>query len=171
MENRNNELKEPLKYRTINGEVISLNSSSEVEKRFIRHMITLYLKKPYWDKFANYWLNRIGKVYNGKSRKDIAETVSFKICQDLESRLGILHDKTRMSDYRDQLSEIVDVRYGSRYYFCRKFHVDEGYLSNVLNKKRHISINSLSRILNKAGYELDIREKTKEKQLCEIALK
>jgi len=43
MENRNNELKEPLKYRTINGEVISLNSSSEVEKRFIRNMKTFYL--------------------------------------------------------------------------------------------------------------------------------
>lgn len=150
-------LKKFSKYRTLEDEILDLSHFSNEEKKFLERILDFYSKKPDWNEFARFWLSKIHSVYEDKNRAQISQTTLFAICQDLESRLGILQKKTRMPDYRDQLREIIDVYFGSRYKFCKRFKLDQGYLSKVLRKERHFSLENLQRILDKAGFELEIR--------------
>jgi transcriptional regulator with XRE-family HTH domain len=73
--------------------------------------------------------------------------VVYRLCQDLEARLGISQGKVAPPDYRDYLADLIDERYGSRYKFCRETGVDPGQLSRVLAGLSELSLPSLKRIL------------------------
>lgn len=59
-------------------------------------------------------------------------------------------------DYRDKLAKAISEKYSSMYKFCKATGMDEGFLSQVLNKKKHLSIKTLTEILENIGYELTI---------------
>lgn len=147
------------KYRTLEGQVINLEDLSSKEYDFFIKTLSYFKKKPGKNKFAIYWLTKIDFLYKGKIKAAIVENPLFIICQDLEARLGTIQKKTRVIDYRDQLAGLIDEQFKSRYNFCKQFHVDQSYLSNVLNKKRNFSMKMLQEILNKAGYEIEIKQK------------
>jgi len=89
----------------------------------------------------------------------------FRICQDLSSRLGIKQGYIRKDDYRDKLLEIIDSNFRSRYEFCKKVGIDEGFLSKVLRNQRSLSLDNLLRILGAVGYEIEFKKK-KEKVIA-----
>lgn len=65
----------------------------------------------------------------------------------------------KLIDYRDLLAKIISEKYLSRYQFCRVIGIDEAFLSNVLNKKKHFSLKNLEEILAKIGYEISMVKK------------
>lgn len=58
--------------------------------------------------------------------------------------------------WRDQLDLIIKKKFKSRYAFCKEVGLDQGFLSNVLKKKKGLSIENLSEILDKIGYKITI---------------
>ena len=78
-----------------------------------------------WTRFAAWWNAEFGK--SGLSTKSPV----YRICQDLEARLGIHQGSVSPPDYRDFLADLIDVRFGSRQEFCQATGVDPGQLSRV----------------------------------------
>lgn len=58
--------------------------------------------------------------------------------------------------WREQLDLIIKRNFKSRYAFCKEVGFDQGFLSNVFKKKKDLSIENLSEILDKIGYEITI---------------
>jgi transcriptional regulator with XRE-family HTH domain len=52
-----------------------------------------------------------------------------------------------LPDYRDDLADLIEERYGSRYRFCKETGVDPGHLSRVLASRSELSVQNLQRIL------------------------
>ena len=63
-----------------------------------------------------------------------------------------------MRDYRDKLQDLLDeihVREGtSRYKIAKLSGISEQTLSNVMHKRRNLSIDALEKLLKSMGYEL-----------------
>jgi transcriptional regulator with XRE-family HTH domain len=150
-------------FKTLNGEVFALDRLTSERKRIYREVKSFYDTNPEWTEFSNFWVAKIKKTFSDKEPSLVVEEPIYKICQDLESRLGIRQGYTREPDYRDLLADIISLRFKSRYQFCKDMGIDEGYLSNVLNKKKHLSIERLQEILEKTNYRIAFMEKMEEK--------
>lgn len=146
-------------YETLNHEILDLDNLPKKYQNFYREINKYYKKGPDWNEFSNLWLGKINSIFHKVKREDIVKTPIFRICQDMESRLGIKQGHTRMTDYRDILAKIIAENYQSRYNFCKKVGIDPAFLSSVLKKKKHFSTNKLQMILEKSGYEIEIRRK------------
>jgi hypothetical protein len=75
------------------------------------------------------------------------ESPLYRICDDLEARLGIAQRKTSPPDYRHYLLALIEEQFGSRYRFCKESGVDQGQLSRILSGKGDFSMDSLVRVL------------------------
>ncbi len=128
-------------YRTITGRPIDLGSLNAAERKFLTAVLAKYRRHPEWSKFASWWLAEFDKT-------GLADTSSvYRICQDLESRLGIQQDKVAPPDYRDSVADLIEMLYGSRYRFCKKHNIDQGHLSRVLHGRTEPSMGLLLKIL------------------------
>jgi hypothetical protein len=129
-------------YQTITGGKISLSGLSEAEYGFLDMVAKKYNAKQDWTRFAAWW--------NAKFNASGLPTASavYRICQDLEARLGINQGKVSPPDYRDYLAELIDAQYGSRLEFCRATAVDPGQLSRVLAKRDNLSLKVLPQVLD-----------------------
>jgi hypothetical protein len=150
-------------FKTLNGEVFALDRLTSEQKRIYSEAKSFYDENPEWREFSNFWITKIRDIFANEEPSSVVEEPLYKICQDLESRLGIRQGYTREPDYRDLLADIIDLHYRSRYQFCKDMGIDEGYLSNVLNKKKHLSIERLQEILEKTNYRIAFLEKMEEK--------
>ncbi len=92
--------------------------------------------------------------------------MAYRICQDLEARLGIAQGKVGAPDYRDYLADLIEERYGSRYRFCKEQGVDPGHLSRVLASRSELSLESLKHVLSALGAVLTVQ---REKELRDHA--
>jgi hypothetical protein len=129
-------------YQTITGRAFDLARLSRAEGTFLGTVRRRYAKRPEWSAFAAWWVEEFRRA--GLPR----ESVAYRICQDLEARLGIAQDKVAPPDYRDYLADLIEERYGSRYRFCKETGVDPGHLSRVLASRSDLSLQSLQRILD-----------------------
>ena len=128
-------------YRTITGRHLDLGGLADVERQFLGAVQEHYERAPEWSAFGSWWAAELKKV-------GLSETsVPHRICQDLESRLGIAQDKVAPPDYRDYLADLIEDRYGSRYRFCKETGIDPGHLSRVFASQSQLSLQSLQRIL------------------------
>jgi hypothetical protein len=84
------------------------------------------------------------------------ETPVYRILQDLGSRLGIAQGKVRMSDYRDELEQLILTRFKTRRAFCEATGLSEDMLSHVLARRKHLGIDTLTDALAKIGFALHI---------------
>ena len=64
-----------------------------------------------------------------------------------------------MSDYRDQLAEIIKKKFKNRNQFCNEIGINKGYLSRVLSKKRNFSIELFSFIVETLDYEIVLKKR------------
>jgi hypothetical protein len=144
---------------TLDGQSISLEGTNDKEKAFLKRAFSLYEKKVDWNEFSNFYIGEIQDLFGPVPRKEIVKSPIFKLCGDLEMRLGIEQGQTRLPDYRDALEEIIDREFGSRYQFCKKASISQDTLSRILNKKRAPSIQLLINILDSLGYELAFQRK------------
>lgn len=147
------------RYETLNHEIFYIDELPKEHIKFYEEVKKYYEKEPNWNEFGNFWIGKINSILGKVKREEAVKTPIFRICQDMESRLGIKQGYTRTTDYRDILAKIIAEKYHSRYRFCREVGIDEAFLSNVLKKKKHFSTEKLQEILERAGYEIEIRKK------------
>jgi transcriptional regulator with XRE-family HTH domain len=128
-------------YQTIAGRQIALSGLSEAEHGFLEIVAKKYSPKQDWTRFAAWW--------NAKFRKSGLPTTSvvYRICQDMEARLGINQGKVAPPDYRDCPAELIDANFSSRPDFCRATGVDPGQLSRVLASRDNLSVKVLLQVL------------------------
>jgi len=146
-------------YVTLDNQTISLEGLFGKEKAFIRKAFSLYEKKVDWNEFSNFYIGEIQNLFGPVPRKEIVKSPLFKLCGDLEMRLGVEQGQTRLPDYRDALENLIDSEYGSRYQFCKHANISQDTLSRILNKKREPSVDLLVRILDSLGYEMTFQRK------------
>jgi transcriptional regulator with XRE-family HTH domain len=128
-------------YQLITGRMLELDRLDEKEAAFLSTVEYKYREQPDWTQFAAWWNTAF-------QHSDLSpESVAYRICQDLEARLGIAQGKVARPDYRDYLVDLIEERYGSRYRFCKETGVDPGHLSRVLASRSDLSIQSLQHIL------------------------
>jgi hypothetical protein len=142
-----------MRYRTLDNEVFDLNSLPADQKKAYKEA-KIYLKnEPLWPAFGNFWTTKVQQM--GLS----ADSQLYRIFQDMDSRLGIRQGLTRLPNWREELGSLIDMRFKSRYEFCKLVKLDEGQLSRVLNGKEGLSVKNLARILDKIGFRIVFTEK------------
>ncbi len=147
-------------YRTITGRQLDFAELDQAERDFLGTVEAKYESGPEWSAFAGWWAAELRAA--GLSRR----TAAYRICQDLEARLGLAQGKVAAPDYRDYLADLIEERYGSRYRFCKETGVDPGHLSRVLSSQSDLSLQNLQRILDALHASLVIQP---EEDLAERA--
>ena len=138
-------------YQTITGRRLDLGRLTEKEREFLGTIQRKYKRKANWSEFASWWFEKF------KTADLTTDSPTYRICQDLESRLGIEQGKVAPPDYRDYLADLIEVRYGSRYRFCKETGLDPGHLSRVLAGRAELSLKTLLKILGKLQASLVIQ--------------
>src|SRR5712691_10969246 len=138
-------------FQTITGRALDLERLDAKEREFLAAVQARYEKEPGWSACAAWWPKELQR--SGLS----AESVAYRICQDLEARLGIAQKKVAAPDYRDYLADLIDERFGSRYKFCEAAGIDPGQLSRVFASRSDLSLPALQKILHVLGAALVIQ--------------
>lgn len=146
-------------YKTLDGEVFNLDELTKQQKLIYSEVKSFYDTNPDWNQFSNMWTDRLKEAFDGIDPRTVIKEPIFEICQDLDSRLGIRQGYTREPDYRDLLADIISRHFKSRYQFCKEMGIDEGYLSTILARKKHLSMEKLQEILDKLDHRIVFVEK------------
>ncbi len=159
-------------YETLGGGRIQKDELSAEELQLFQKVLNYYKKDPSWQEFSDFvFKNILNELETKLSRQKIIKTSIYRICKDLESRLKIKQRVARLGNYQDILEILILDKYPSKYQFCKKFKIDEGFLSNVLHGKKSFSIDALDNILNNLGYVIEIRRKNLTSSQLETSLK
>ena len=140
-----------IEYRTITGRLLDITKLSEPERKLLREALERVRKSGGWNRFAAWWL----KAFDESGLAE--ESPVFRICRDLEARLGIADGKVAPPDYRDYLADLIEERFGSRYRFCEATGIDPGQLSRVFSGKADFSVELLRRALSALDAHLEVR--------------
>lgn len=147
-------------YLTITGRRIRLSGLSAIERGLVLAIQRRYEAEPEWSEFAAWWNAELDRTGLGP------DSVLYRVCQDLEARLGIAQGKVAPPDYRDSLADLIEERFGSRYRFCKETGMDPGHLSRVLSSRSELSLQALQRILRELHAALVVQpEEALEEQL------
>lgn len=138
-------------FQTITGRTLDLGKLDKKEREFLAAVQRRYERRPEWSKFASWW----AEVFRRSGLP--ATSIAYRICQDLEARLGIAQGKVSPPDYRDYLADLIEERYGSRYRFCKKTGIDPGHLSRVFASRSELSLQTLQRVLENLHVALVIQ--------------
>jgi hypothetical protein len=128
-------------YSTIAGRVLQLGRLSRDESEFLTAVRERFGTAPEWSEFGAWLAERFRRL--GLPRA----SPLYRLCQDLEARLGIAQGKVAAPDYRDYLADLIEERYGSRYRFCTETGVDPGHLSRAFASRAELAVEDLQRIL------------------------
>jgi hypothetical protein len=141
----------PPVYNTITGRRILMSNLTETEYGFLEKVAKKYNSKQGWTRFAAWW----NAEFNASGLS--TSSVVYRICQDLEARLGINQGKLSPPDYRDFLVELIDTQFGSRQEFCAATEIDPGQLSRVLASRADLSLKVLQKVLEVLRAQLVIQ--------------
>jgi len=145
-------------YTTLTGRTIDLGNLNDEERHCLTVVVKKYQEGTEWTQFASWWMGELSKRH---IRQD---SPLFKVCDDLEARLGVSQGKTSPPDYRDYLLALIEERFGSRYKFCKDTGVDQGQLSRILAGKADFSMELLQKILQAlhAGLVVQTEDKLRD---------
>lgn len=138
-------------YETITGRKLRFETLADKELAFLSAVQARYEAQPEWSDFAAWWTQAFAQARLAE------DSLVYRICQDLEARLGIAQGKVAPPDYRDYLADLIEERYGSRYRFCKATGFDPGHLSRVFAGRSELSLQSLQQILAGMHASLVIR--------------
>jgi hypothetical protein len=147
-------------YTTLRGQTIEVAGLDADERRVVDDLISRQRTVAHWTEFANFYMPAVGDLYlpRGLSRRQITETPVWKIAQDLNSRLMVAAGEARAPscDYRDTLGELIRSAFPTQKAFCDATGLSEDLVSHVLNKRKHLAIDTLADALQRIGYRLQI---------------
>ncbi len=153
----------PLVYQTITGRRIPLSKLSRSEKDFLSRVQQKYHGRLEWTRFAAWW----NAEFN---RTDLNTKLPvYRICQDLEARLGIHQGSVSPPDYRDFLADLIDSQFGSRQDFCQTTGVDPGQLSSVFAGRADLSLRALPKVLEVLQVQLVIQTHEQAREQTSVA--
>src|SRR6266446_6275153 len=141
----------PRVYQTITGRRIAVSKLSRSDKGSLARVQQEYNSLLEWTRFAAWWNAEFTKT--GLSTRSPV----YRICQDLEARLGIHQGSVSPPDYRDFLADLIDGQFGSRQEFCRATGVDPGQLSRVFAGRADLSLRALQKVLEVQQAQLVIQ--------------
>ncbi len=150
-------------YQTITGRRILLSKLGKPEKSFLAVVRQKYKPGPDWTRFAAWWNAEFTKAGLG------AGSPVYRICQDLEARLGIDQRLVSPPDYRDYLADLIDSQFGSRQEFCKRTGVDAGQLSRVFGGRADLSIRALQNVLEVLHARLVIQTDEQVREQTSVA--
>lgn len=155
--------KTPATYQTITGRRIPLSKLSRSEKEFLSRVEQKYHARLEWTRFAAWW--------NAEFTRSGLATSSpvYRLCQDLEARLGIHQGSLSPPDYRDFLADLIDAQFGSRQEFCRATGVDPGQLSRVFAGRADLSLRALQKVLEVLRAQLVIQTHEQAREQTSVA--
>lgn len=145
-------------YRTITGRKLDLSNITQPERNLLREALDRVRKVGGWNRFAAWWL----KAFNESGLPD--SSLVYRICRDLEARLGIAEGKVAPPDYRDYLADLIEEHFGSRHRFCEATGIDPGQLSRVFAGKADLSADLLRRALKELDAHLEVRPNREAEQ-------
>ncbi|MBI4617688.1 MAG: hypothetical protein HY720_29015 [Planctomycetes bacterium] len=145
---------------TMTGRAVDLGAVNKEEREALAAVVERYRAQPEWTRFASWWMKELAK----RGIED--RSALYRICDDLEARLGIAQGKASPPDYRHYLLALIEERYGSRYKFCMETGVDQGQLSRIMAGKGDFSMESLSKVLRALRASLVVQ---KEEEVRELA--
>jgi hypothetical protein len=150
----------------LEGNPIGLTDLDAEEWRLLSRLRRRARTHPDWNDFDNYWMQAVADFYDarGMSRAASRRTAVYRVAQDLSSRLAVAAGLARPPDYRDQLDELIRVRFPSRRAFCEAAGLSEDLLSHVLAGRKHLSLETLSRALERIGYRLEFTPLSRRKR-------
>ena len=134
-------------YRTLKSEVFDLGRLPAKQKSIYAELKSSYDLNIEWTRFTNLWITKVKEALKDEEPSEMVEEPIYKICQDLDSRLGIRQEYTKEPDYQDLLADVINLHFGSRYQFCKQTGVDEGYLSSILSRKKNPSLKMVGWLL------------------------
>jgi hypothetical protein len=155
--------KNSLVYQTITGRGIPLSGLGSPEKAFLSRVRQKYHARLEWTRFATWW--------NAEFTRAGLDTRSpvYRVCQDLEARLGIHQGSVSPPDYRDFLADLIDEQFGSRQAFCQATGVDPGQLSRVFAGRADLSLRALHKVLEVLQAQLVIQTKEQAREQTSVA--
>ncbi len=127
--------------------MLDLSRLTSDERAFMTSVRRVYKRSVKWSRFAALWNREFHK-------RGLKPGPAYRICQDLEARLGIAQRKVAPPDYRDYLADIIEEKYGSRYKFCKETGVDPAHLSRVFASRSDLSLETLVKVLRRLGAAL-----------------
>lgn len=143
-------------YRSLTGRRFDLGVLSAEERAFLDEIAEIYRQRPDWTGFARTWM-KLARERLWKGRRVPVGAPVYRICQDMEARLGIAEGRVASPDYRDRIADLIEERYGSRYAFCKETGIDQGNLSRVLvGKTRNLSPETLFKVLEHLQVEIEL---------------
>ena len=143
-------------YRTLTGRRVDLASLSQPEREALTAVRALYRRRPAWDEFAQEWIAIARSMALSGGTKIPVKSTLYRVCQDLELRLGVAEGQIAAPDYRDRLADLIEERFESRYAFCKATGIDQGNLSHVLAGRKHFSSDTLFRVLEALGVQIEL---------------
>jgi hypothetical protein len=147
-------------YKTLRGQPIDLTSLDADERRLVDDLTAKSRSVTDWADYANYYMPAVHNLYSprGLSRRQIIETPVWKIAQDLNSRLMVAAGEATAPtpDYRDTLEQLIRTAFPTQKAFCEATGLSEDLVSHVLNKRKHLAIDTLSDALQRIGYRIQI---------------
>jgi hypothetical protein len=145
-------------YLDLDGNAISLDGLDAAERRLLGRLERRAQTHPDWCAFDNYRMPAVAAVYHGRglSRADTIQTPIYRIAQDLSARLGMAQGMIRAPDYLDQFEDLVLNHFRSRRAFCQASGLSEKLVDDVLAGRKDLSLEELSKALERAGYRLRI---------------
>ena len=146
-------------YTDIHGKEHSLAGLTAPERAALARLKKQAAGNPDWMTYSNQLMVELEKLLpaSGKTRREFTQSVVYRIGQDIGSRLGVAQGKMRLSDYRDELQQLIATRFRTRREFCEATGLSEDMLSHVLAKRKNLAIDTLADALAKVGFALHIR--------------
>jgi hypothetical protein len=153
-------------YLDLDGNAISLDGLDAAERRLLARLERRARTDPDWCDFDNYRIPAVTTFYadRGLSRAHTIRTPVYRIAQDLSARLGIAQGLIWPPDYLDQFEDLVLNHFPSRRAFCQASGLSEEVVDDVLARRKDLSLESLSKALERAGYRLRIVPATRAKR-------
>src|SRR5690606_27640316 len=103
----------PKTYTDCQGNTFSLSALDADELALIDELQKFAAEKPEWTVFRNRYTPTLANFYEprGLTRRQITETLPWRIAQDLASRIGLAEGWMRPGDYRDELETLIRTQF------------------------------------------------------------
>lgn len=142
-------------YRTLTGRLMDLHALSKKERAALAEVDEAFRLRPSWTEFARTWPAILRERVWGRKKVPVGAPL-YRVCQDMELRLGVAQGQVAPPDYRDHLADLIEEKFGSRYAFCKAARIDQGNLSHVLAGRKEFSLDVLRRALELLDVQLDL---------------
>jgi hypothetical protein len=153
-------------YVTLRGQEIPLSGLDREERRLLARLRRRAGTQPSWTDFGNFWTQEVASFYDarGVPRAQSRCGAVYRVAQDLCSRLGVAAGLVRAPEYRGDLEELIRLKFRTRRAFCDATGLSETMLSHVLAGRKNLSLEALSKGLERIGYRLRIVPSTRAKR-------